>query len=205
MHETVVINLDKPLKSATLVNDHTERPSSTGSQDIAADNGQDNCGGVVGTAPQWNPAAICGPENHKAQLDRLCQTLDKLVNDLNRCYEQAIAQHAEEIARLSVEIARKILMQKVQRKDYEIETIVKEALKNSPTHNDIVVHLNPDDIVQCQKLQQADADIAFAGIRFVADPKIECAQCLVETPKGIVKSFIEEHLARIEEALTKVR
>ena len=205
MSETVVINLDKPLKSATVVNNHTEQPFSMDSQDIAAGNGQAPCGDATDITSQMSSAALRDLENQKAQIDRLCRTLNAVISELNRCCEQAIAQHSEQIAKLSVEIARKILMQKVRDKDYEIETIVKEALKNAPSHNDIVVHLNPDDLAQCQKLQDANPDSTLADIKFVADPKIEPAECLVETPKGIIKSFIQEHLARIEEALAKVK
>ena len=143
-------------------------------------------------------------EKQKAEIAQLCQTLNCLVGELNRFYEQVLAKHKEEIAKLSVEIANKVLMQKVQKGDYQIESIVKEALKNAPARQDVLVHLNPQDLSACQKLQQDDPGSAFAGIKFIADPSIGRAECLLETPKGIIKSFINEHLERISEALQKV-
>ena len=95
------------------------------------------------------------------------------------------------------------MAQEVQEGDYEIESIVKEALKNAPTRQDVVVHLNPEDLVQCQKVQQEDSTGALSGIKFVADPKIGRAQCLLETPKGIIESVIDEHLEQIGKALEK--
>jgi len=138
------------------------------------------------------------------EVAQLCQTLNCLVGELNRFYEQVLAKHKEEIAKLSVEIANKVLMQKVQKSDYQIESIVKEALKNAPARQDVLVHLNPQDLSACQKLQQDDLSSAFAGIKFIADPSIGRAECLLETPKGIIKSFINEHMERISEALQKV-
>ena len=84
-----------------------------------------------------------------------------------------------------------------------LKTIVKEAIKNSPTRHNVVVHLNPDDFAQYQKRQQENPDKAVSGIEFVADPNIGAAECLLETPKGIIESLINEHLEQISNALTK--
>lgn len=143
-------------------------------------------------------------KKQKAELSHLCQMLNRILGEFNQFYNDVSAKHKEEIARLSVEIANKILMQKIQKGDYQIESIVKEALRNAPTRQDVVVHLNPEDLPQCQKLQQDDPTSALAGIKFVADPSIGRAECLIETSKGIIKSFVDEHMERISEALAKV-
>ena len=137
----------------------------------------------------------------KAILSQTCQTLKALTDKLNQFYDKLFAGHKEEIAKLSVEIARKILAKQVQNGDYEIESIVKEALKNAPTRQDVVVHLNPEDHILCQKAQQDEPNGALAGIKFISDPNIGRAECLLETPKGIVESLINEHLERIGKAL----
>jgi len=152
-----------------------------------------------------------------AVFSQACQTLNAVVAKLNQFYDRLFAEHKEEIARLSVEIARKILMQNVQNGDYEIESIVKEALKNAPTRQDVVVHLNPEDHLLCQKAQSQPGHLSvqddalprgippgsgdLAGIKFISDPKIGRAECLLETPKGIIVSLIDEHLERIGKAL----
>jgi len=82
---------------------------------------------------------------------------------------------------------------------------VEEALKESPTRRNIVVHLNPEDVAPCRELQRQNPQSPFAGLEFTADRSIGRGECLVETPKGIVTSFIEEHLERISEALQKVQ
>jgi flagellar biosynthesis/type III secretory pathway protein FliH len=134
---------------------------------------------------------------------QICQALQDAINKVNELQENLFNEHKEQIAKLSVEIARKILVQKVQEKDYEIESIVKEALKNAPTRQDVVVHLNPEDLIQCQKLQQDDTTGTLAGVKFVSDPNIGRAECLLETPKGMIESFINEHLEQIGQALKK--
>jgi flagellar biosynthesis/type III secretory pathway protein FliH len=111
-------------------------------------------------------------EAQKAVFSQACRTLNGVVAKFNEFCDKIFARHQEDIARLSLEIARKILVQKVENGDYEIESIVKEALKNAPSQHDIVVHLNPEDLAQCQKAQQDEPGGTFAGIKFVSDPKI---------------------------------
>ena len=126
-----------------------------------------------------------------------------MIAKLNQFYDKLYAGHSEEIARLSVEIARKILMQKVENGDYEIESIIKEALKNTPGGQDVTVHLNPEDIETCQKAQQQEPGGVLTGIKLIPDSNIGRAECLLESPKGIVKSLIDDNLERICKALEK--
>jgi len=87
--------------------------------------------------------------------------------------------------------------------EYEIQSIVKEALNNAPTRQDIVVHLNPEDLAECQRVLQNEPDGTLTDVKFVSDSNIGRAECLLESPKGIVESMINEHLDRISKALKK--
>jgi flagellar biosynthesis/type III secretory pathway protein FliH len=191
MSEIFTINLAKPITSVKTLNS-----SSTNAE-------PSDYSGVNSAANAGQVKSVQGLETQKAVFSQVCQALKELVDKLNRFYDKVFAEHKEEIAKLAVEIARKILVQKVQQGDYEIESIVKEALKNAPTHQDVVVHLNQDDLAQLQKLKQDDPGSTLAGIRFVADPNIGRAECLLETPKGIIESLISEQLERIGKALEK--
>jgi flagellar biosynthesis/type III secretory pathway protein FliH len=126
-----------------------------------------------------------------------------LITRLNQFCDKLYVEHREEIARLSVEIARKILMQKVENGDYEIESIIKEALNNTPGGQDVVVHLNPEDIEKCRKAQKDEPGGVLAGIKLMPDSSIGRAECLLETSKGIIKSMIDDNLERIGKALEK--
>ncbi len=139
------------------------------------------------------------------ELARLLVTLNGITDSLHTLHEQAVASHPAEIAKLAVEIARRILRHKVDQGDYEIQAIVEEALQEAPTQQDIVIYLNPDDLLPCQELQRQNPQSPFAGLELTPDRTIGRGECLVQTPKGIVKSFIEERLERISEALQKVQ
>jgi flagellar biosynthesis/type III secretory pathway protein FliH len=181
MSQTVVIHVEKPITSVNLL---------------------DEDGGGAATPPAEVRAAGM-LKLQKENLTQVCRALQDAVDRINEFEKNLFERNKEQIAKLSVEIARKILVQKIQEGDYEIESIVKETLNNAPTHDDVVVHLNPEDLIQCQKAQQDDTTGTLAGIKFVADSKIGRAECLLESPKGIIKSLIEEHMEQIVKALEK--
>jgi flagellar biosynthesis/type III secretory pathway protein FliH len=147
---------------------------------------------------------IRNPDGRSQELAQLCALVRSVADKLGRLHEETIAGHRSDIARLAVEIARKILTQRVSKGDYDVQAIIEEALKRAPTQQNIVVRVSPQDLPACQKLQQESEKGLFTGLEFVADRSIARADCLVETPKGIIKSFVEQHLERIGEALMKV-
>ena len=192
MTQTLTVHLEKPITSAKFLDESVV--------------------GIGGQAPglsQANSAAnaVQIPAQDSEVQDKIfpqaCQAINSVVTKLNHFYEQVFAEQKEEIAKLSVEIARKILMRKVEDGDYEIQSIVKEALNKAPTQQDIVVHLNPEDLAECQKALQNEPDGTLTDVKFVSDSNIGRAECLLESPKGIVESMINEHLDRISKALKK--
>ena len=140
-------------------------------------------------------------EIQKQRYEQAMQVIEAAAEKLHRVYEKMIVEHRQAIAKLAVEIARKILAQKVKDGDYQIELIIQEALNNSPTRQNVVVRLNPQDLARCQQMQQGDG--AFASVKLVADPDIGPAQCVIDTPKGKVESLIDEHLEQVARALAK--
>jgi flagellar biosynthesis/type III secretory pathway protein FliH len=140
-------------------------------------------------------------EIQKQRYEQAMQVIEAAAEKLHRVYEKMIVEHRQAIAKLAVEIARKILAQKVKDGDYQIESIIQEALNNSPTRQNVVVRLNPQDLARCQQMQQGDG--AFASVKLVADPDIGPAQCVIDTPKGRVESLIDDHLEQVAKALAK--
>jgi flagellar biosynthesis/type III secretory pathway protein FliH len=140
-------------------------------------------------------------KTQKLQYDKALEALESAARKLQLVYERTIVEHRQAIAKLSIEIARKILSQKVKDGDYQIEAIVQEALNNAPSRQNIVVRLNPQDFAKCQQMQQNDS--MLASVKLVADPGIGPAECIVETPKGKVESLLDSHLEQVTRVLSK--
>ena len=136
------------------------------------------------------------------EVMQACKCLNDLLNKFNEFQAKFMADHKKGITQLSIEIAKKILCKKISEGDYEIQAIIEEALRHSPAKKDIVVQLNPRDFEEINRLQENGVLEAFNGIQFVQNPAIARAECVIETPKGIIESFITEHMQRIEKALS---
>ncbi|RKY08482.1 MAG: hypothetical protein DRP66_04480 [Planctomycetota bacterium] len=185
------VNLDRPVNSAVILHDYQVDAASPIASAMNPADGAERIG------------LMDDLQSQKDLYGEACRMLEGAAGKLNRFYDEAVAGHKEEIAGLSVEIARKILAQKVADGDYEIEAIVKEALKNAPMHEDIVIRVNPQDLAACRKVRRDDAGGAPVGVKFVADQNIGRAECVLESPKGVIKSVIDEHLEQIGKALEK--
>jgi len=190
MSGTVKTKLDKPITAVRISDNYISDAGPTGSR-------------TTNSLLDDEQTLRRDLEAQRAAYLQTCQMLKDLSAKLKEFYDKIFAEHKEEIAKLSVEIARKILVQKVKNGDYEIESIVKEALKKAPTHQDMVVHLNPEDQKQFQKAQQEEPDSVLSGIKFISDPNVGRAECVLENPKGIVKALIDKNLEVIGQALEK--
>lgn len=194
MAQTPTLQLSQAIKSVTCVD------TPNGASHAHPATGDDLNPGAAPGDP--DVAASAGMQD---QLEQTCQALDSLLGKLEKLQDEMIQSHREQIARLAVEIARKILVQKVKDRDYEIESIVQEALTSAPAPHDIVVHLNPDDLPACQQVQQERPDGPFAHVELKADHSVGPAECMLETPKGMIKSFMDEQLETIALALEKAQ
>ena len=192
MSQILTINLNKPISSAMFLDGHTDDKA-----------GQSSNPGRENSEANTEQTLQKELDAQKSVFLQTCETLNEAISKVNQFYDRIFAEHREEIARLSVEIARKILMQKVENGDYEIEPIIKEALNKAPTTQDLIIHLNPDDMEKCLKAQQQDPGGVLSGIKLIADPKVGRAECMLESPKGIIKSLIKDSLERIGKALQK--
>ena len=144
-------------------------------------------------------SGVSGAE--RENLLQLSQALSAAINEFKRLNEDVFNSHREQIARLSVGIAEKILQKEIAEGQYNIEKIVQESLKTAPSQQDVSIRLNPDDLQQFQQiLKDEGSDIPF-GAKLLPDANIGPAQCIIETDKGMIEHLIDKHLAQITEAL----
>ena len=137
------------------------------------------------------------------QLAGLCTLLEQINHKMDEACSSFINTHSEEIAKLSVEIARKILTGKIDKNDYRIEEIVKQTLSEVPDQIDIEIHLNPSDVEILKVMIDAEDNHPLAGHSLVGDHSVGKAECEIVGPRGKVRSMINEKLEQIEELLRK--
>jgi flagellar biosynthesis/type III secretory pathway protein FliH len=197
MEQGLTLRISRPIQTLEIIN---QRESETSIR-LGDDKPQPETEGV-----RTEQAGLrANLEQEVREIPQICRTLDGLITKFNQLCDNLFVEHRNEIAKLSVEIARRILVQKVQERDYRIESIVEEAIQKAPSRRDVVVHLNPIDFSELKKLQQEKNSGVLEGLDLVSDPAIGAAECLIESPKGTIESAIKGHLERISKALENTR
>jgi len=152
---------------------------------------------AAGTEPSARQAAAS--EAQRVEVQSLLTALESAVQEFTALRQKMLKEAEGQLVDLAIHIARKVLMQEIQAQSYQIEPMVREALASVPARQDALVRLNPDDYERCQGMS---GDVVLSEtVRFVADPSVGRAQCVVETATGRVESSIEAHLGEVASAL----
>jgi len=136
-----------------------------------------------------------------AQLRVARLALVQATAEFQSLQDQFCSQAESQLLDLSLEIARKVLMQEVNSSRHEVDPIVKEALNRLPGRIDAAVHLHPDDLARCEMARGAQDSPDAGGLEFVPDASVGRGECLVRTARGTVESSIDGHLSEISQAL----
>jgi len=192
MDETLSIKLTKPLSAVRIGRSVSKRAGTA----------------APGAGETADPPETAGDrsvriEALRRELEQACQAMGSAMEGVAALKDKLLKEAEGQLLELAVEIARKVLMQEIQAQRYQIEPIVKEALAHVPAHQEVSVHLNPQDLAQCQAALEAQHAGVGANVRYVADPAVPRAECVLRTGHGLVVSSIEDHLQCIAEALTK--
>jgi flagellar assembly protein FliH len=131
-------------------------------------------------------------------IDPWREQLSNTLHDLDGLRVSIAAQAEKEVARLAIEIAKKIVHREVTIDNDIVLTLARIGL--SRMHNRIAatIHLHPDDIAYVEshrnKLNAAQA------LSFIEDHSVGRGGCLLHTDMGDVDARIEQQFAEIERA-----
>ena len=75
-------------------------------------------------------------QSQTEKLEQLCAALQKVTEQVRNFQQTILSEYKKQTAQLSVKIAQKILLQKIDQGDYKIEPIIEQTLNDAP-HNKI--------------------------------------------------------------------
>jgi flagellar assembly protein FliH len=160
--------------------------------------GTDRCVEMMDSAQKLLEQA----EARAASVRQTLQALQTASREFRTMQGEFFGEAEEQLVDLALDIARKVLAQEIKAGRYEIDPIVREALGNVEGCREVVVHLNPEDYEHCNASSTgAENEGSSEGLRFVADPGVPRAGCLLETPHGTIESLVEGQLAEVQKAL----
>ena len=148
-------------------------------------------------------AAAAEMEQTQRQLAGACEALNKAAAELDELRTTLFSSHRENLVRLSLEIAAKILAKNVADGHYEIEKIVLDTLQSAPPAKKMTIRLNPDDLKAFEKAVVEQGLNLPPNTDLASDWAVNPAECIIDSELGMVEYMIDEHLRQIGEALLK--
>lgn len=191
MPEPIVISFPAPLSTAEVVAPPASLPAA------APPNG-----GAKRASAQTAQAALDDArtrlEEERRLLGETRTTLEKAAAAVHALEAKVLAGAETQVVELALEIAGKVLMQELEAGRFQMEPVVREALRHMPARRDIVVRLCPQDAAAWP---QGAAPGAAPGLKVVADPALRRGDCIVETAEATVSATVAERFQAAAEVL----
>lgn len=137
----------------------------------------------------------------KSRLESLCQAVNLAARETEVYGQRLFAAHREQIIRLAIQIASRILVREIEQGQYQIERILTEAIATTPGGSILEIRMNPDDLKTYEELVRSGSAEIEANVKLTADWSIGKAECVIVTTEGLVECTMQEHLRQIDAAL----
>lgn len=147
------------------------------------------------------PVSSARIEAEIQKIRQAVKALEQAAVDIREYGRRLFSSHREQLIRLSLEIAAKVLAKDIHERNYEIEKILTQALEEIPKGQPVTVKLNPDDFKTYQKALNQEGCQPIDHLHLASDRAVGPGECIIETEQGVIEWIIEDHLNRISSAL----
>jgi flagellar assembly protein FliH len=131
-------------------------------------------------------------------IDPWREQLSQTLHDLDGLRLSLVSQAEKEVARLAIEIAKKIVHREVSIDNDIVMTLARIGLSRMHNRVAATVHLHPDDLVYVE--EHRSQLNATQSVQLVEDQSVGRGGCLIQTEMGAVDARIEQQFAEIERA-----
>jgi len=140
-------------------------------------------------------------------LDSACRSLAESVAALDGMRERLIRESEDDLLRLSIMVAKRIIQQELSQDRRILAQFVAEATREIMDQEEIVICLNPDDC----RVVSANRHLYLGGVgekrqlTIKPDASIDAGGCVVDSPIGLVDARVDSQLAEIFKRLMHER
>lgn len=145
-----------------------------------------------------------GAKKAREEAGYLLGVLEKTVEEGVRLRTSGLAALEDDILKLSLLLADKVVRKTVEDDISWLDLIIKEALQSLGTLDAITVYVSPMDY---SLVKESEGDVEGSRktkISFEPDPTISQGGCLIESVNGLIDARLERRLGRLGRRLTEV-
>jgi flagellar assembly protein FliH len=145
-----------------------------------------------------------GKQQAEAELAKVSEALAQALLATGSLRAQLMHETEEDLLKLSVLIARKVMLRELACDPGILAGLVREAVELASDGGEVVVRLNPEEyklVAGCREFEEL-----LSGKRCITlkgDPAVTRAGCLVETVRGNIDAGLDEQLDEIFRRLTE--
>jgi type III secretion protein L len=137
-------------------------------------------------------------EGHQAALGEL----NRFLLDAREKRDTALKDVEQDVLRLAVKLAEKIIGRAIDQDDETLADIVATAIRHARQQEMLVIRVNPADLSIVQRYHDRLSSTTRARyLDIVADPRVGRGGCVVESESGAVDAQLETQLRVLERAL----
>ncbi|HJV34589.1 FliH/SctL family protein [Geomonas sp.] len=147
-----------------------------------------------------------GKEEAEAAFATVTETMGKALAALGSLRAQLMHEAEEDLLKLSVLVARKVMLREFACDPGIMVGLVQSALEVASEGGAVLVRLNPDEyqvLIDCREFQELLQ--ANPSITLKPDPAVGRAGCLVETMRGNIDAGVDAQLDEILRRLCEER
>jgi type III secretion protein L len=139
---------------------------------------------------------------YREGLEASLLELNQHLLDARERRDTALADVEQDVLRLAVKLAEKIIGHEVEQDPKTLADIVATALRNARQHELLTVRINPADLPIVQAHRERLDPLARARfLDLVPDPRVSHGGCIVESESGTIDAQLSTQLAVLERAL----
>lgn len=135
----------------------------------------------------------------RAQVEQALASLEVAADELRARTTPQLDAVADAVAIAVVDLAEVVIGREIEDDGMRGLTALRRVLEAAPSHADITVRLNPEDLAVVEQMRTADGLLALAEnqVMIVADPRLAPGDAFAEFPGGLVDARTDTALARI--------
>ena len=144
----------------------------------------------------------------KEELHKEANSKIKEINDMIIAIENEkqniILKYENEIETLPIEIAEKIIRQKIDLKDYSVTRIIENVIKEFKNVDWVKIYISDKDDnnkIQADRMLIEELQKISNDVKIETSKELSSASCIVETPDSIIYASIDTQLNNLKEIL----
>jgi len=141
-----------------------------------------------------------GRELGEKRLDSVIKSFNGVLKEVKRLKETLYQESEQEMLRLVLAIARRVIQKEVSADREIILNIIKSALKYVADQGEITIRLNPSDLEFATQHKEENMK-EMRNVIIEGDEEIQRGDAVIKSNRGTIDCGIEKHLQMVEEKL----